>query len=74
MTKSPPTPAYIEPDVLYTKAEIQSRMGKGDVAMREAFKNGLGCHQWGHNKYLLGREVIEWVISKKGMESGNGGD
>jgi len=62
---------YIEPDVLYSKEEIQARMGQGPDAMRLAFKKGLKAHKWGNHKYLLGKEVIEWV-TKNGMESSNG--
>lgn len=69
MSTKPATtaPGFIEPTVLYTFRELQSRCGLGEVALRKMRKAGLGTRKFGNSRFVLGRSFIEF-IEKHGID------
>lgn len=52
---------HIVADALYTLAEIESRLGLGVAAMRQARRKGLVVRRIGKRGFVLGRDLIEYV-------------
>jgi len=54
-------PGIVTADALYTLAEIQERLKLGQAAMRQARRAGLRVRKIGRRRYVLGRDVLEYV-------------
>ena len=66
MTKTPTfpdVPGVIVADELYTLQEFQRRMRLGAAATRQARRQGLILRKIGRRKYLLGRDILDWLES-----------
>ena len=63
-TNSPPS--FIDPNHLYTLADVKARMGWRDAAFRAAVRAGLKTHRSGKRIYVLGSDLIAFVTRAKG--------
>ena len=54
-------PGFIAADCLYTLSEVKARLKLGDAALRRARRDGLKVRQIGRQRYLLGRDILEYV-------------
>jgi hypothetical protein len=53
----------IAPGELYTREEVQRRLGFEDAALRSARRNGLCCHRKHGRAFYLGADVIAYLTS-----------
>jgi hypothetical protein len=63
-TMSIANPTYIDVDAVYSLDEFSRRMDLGGVAIRKANAQGLPVHQIGRRKYVIGREVVNWLKTR----------
>jgi hypothetical protein len=52
---------YIAADAIYTLDALRARLRLGAAAMRTARRNGLKVRQLGRCKFVIGRDLIEWL-------------
>ena len=64
-------PGTIENGTLYNRNELKFRMGWKDSAFRQACRNGLKTHRRGKCVYVLGEDVIAYVIGKDTSKPSN---
>ena len=62
----PDAPGLIAVDCLYTLAEIRQRLKLGQHAMRQARRAGLRVRRIGRRRYVLGRDVLEFLQREEG--------
>lgn len=51
----------IKADECYTLDAVKRRMGLKDEALRQAFRNGLPSKRIGNRKYILGRDILQYL-------------
>lgn len=61
-----PAAGSIDPEALYRLDEVKARMGWRDAAFRAAVRAGLATHRSGKRLYVLGSDLIAFVIRAKG--------
>ncbi len=59
--KSKQFPGVVREDEVYTLGEIKSRLKLGNWAIRRAQRLGLKTCKIGLRKYVVGRDVIEYL-------------
>ena len=59
----PDAPGLVSADCLYTLGEVQRRLKLGQAAMRTARRAGLKVRKIGSRRYVLGRDLLEYVDS-----------
>lgn len=60
------SPGFILPDALYRVDELRRRMGWKDAAFRAARRRGLVVRRVGKRVFVIGSDVIAFVISQGG--------
>ena len=60
-----PIPAIV-PDVLYPKESAKQFLG-GEMAWRSAMKQGLKQSKRGKRVYVLGRELIRYIVGDEAL-------
>lgn len=62
-SKTPATsPGEISPDTLYTLEEISRRTGLGRHSLRAARRQGLAVRYVHNRGYVIGRDVIQYLL------------
>lgn len=69
MAAATASPGVIEPGVLYSLAEFQSRTGLKRFALRTARKNGLQVRYTGGRAFVNGTDWIEYVAKQSATPS-----
>lgn len=55
------SPGVITSDSIYRLDEAQARLGLGKQAWRTARREGLPIRCVGRRRYVVGRDVINWI-------------
>lgn len=61
-------PGEILPDVIYTLHEAGRRLRLGKAAFRAARKKGLKVRYSGRNAYVLGSDVIDYLVHSASLD------
>lgn len=61
-TGSSAAPGVIEPQALYTLAELQARLRVGSCGLRSMRRAGLRVYRVGGRGFVLGRDVIDFIV------------
>ena len=56
-------PGVISADSLYTLGEVRERLKLGEAAMRQARRAGLKVRTIGRRRYVLGKDLLDFVES-----------
>ena len=70
MVNGEPLPNGIREDELVPLDALNERLGLGEWAMRSAVQEGLRTHRIGRRKFVLGRDLIAWLVNR----ADDGGD
>ena len=63
-----PTGQVIEPTSLYTLSEVMARTGLRKTALRQARRRGLPVHYHGRTAFILGKDLIGFLIRNSRKE------
>jgi len=63
-----PTGQVIEPTSLYTLSEAMARTGLRKTSIRRARRQGLPIHYQGRTAFILGKDLIEFIIRNSRKE------
>jgi hypothetical protein len=69
----PAVAGEISADGMYTLAEIQTRLGLGTHALREARRHGLPVRRIGRRSYVLGKDFLAFAAGRKTDQSDGDG-